>query len=43
MAPVAEDDDDEMPRQPRDAMGILILVTAMLCALLLILAAFGLA
>ena len=43
MATVAEHDDDEMPRQPRDAMGALILVTAILCALLLMLGAFGLA
>jgi hypothetical protein len=37
------DDDDEMPRHPRDAMGMLILVTGILCALLLMLGAFGLA
>ena len=42
MATVAEDD-DEIPRQPRDAMGGLILITSILCALLLMLGAFGLA
>ena len=43
MATVVKKDDDEMPRQPRDVMGVLILVSAMLCALLLMLGAFGVA
>ena len=40
MATVA-DDDDEMPHHPRDAMGVLVLITGILCALLLMLETFG--
>ena len=42
MATVANDD-DEMPRHPRDAMGFVILMSAILCALLLLAGALGLA
>ena len=42
MATVA-DDDDEMPRQPRDAIDFLILITGILCALLLVAGVLGLA
>ena len=42
MATVA-DDDDEMPRQPRDAMGFLMLISGILCALLLLVGALDLA
>jgi hypothetical protein len=41
MASVADDDNYEMPRHPRDAMGVLILIAGMLCALLLMLGTFG--
>ena len=37
------DDDDEMPRQPRDGMGFLILISGILCALLVLVEALELA
>jgi hypothetical protein len=37
------DDDDEMPRQPRDGIGFLILISSILCALLLLVGALDLA
>ena len=43
MATLVENDNHETPRRPRDVMGVLILVSAILCALLLMLGAFGLA
>jgi hypothetical protein len=43
MATVVDDEDNEMPRKPRDAMGFLILSSGILCALLLLVGALGLA
>ena len=36
------DEDDEMPRKPRDGMGLLILITCILCSLILVAGALGL-